>query len=952
MSSSPPQTSIELIRDWTLTEEDIDEALRRRGDLNRLRFALQLCHLRSRGKWIRSYPAISMAATNYVARQLSLPPIGEISGPARRQTETQHRAQVREHLGFTNATPADEIELVETIRAAARSNPDQDSLLQLAEAHLRERRIIQPGASVLERLLRSAAAAVDAELFDVVAAGLSPRIKAQLDELLLVAANERASPLIELRAPPSSTTARSIIAHVRRFELVVGFNVDDISLHPLTPAQIRGFYGRVVRLKAQQLQAHARSKRYTLMACFVVEARARCLDQLVTLTDRFLIEFERKSKKRNSKRTREAAKAVKVSLPVVLNALARLMTSEQDPGETWKEILDDVGEQILADALANCRHLEAAQTGGGVDEVCDGHSELKKVLRRFLTLPLAIEPGSEPIAKAIEIARKLSSGEIRRLPEDAPLEVIPARWRTKRPVDRKLWEVGLAFTLRDMLRAGDIYIPKSRQHASLSSMLLGDDEWSDFKRTQALETAVPLDAAVALEHLVRAHADAVKGFDETLAANPFADIVDGRLKLRRDRAALIPKRTKELRDALQGELPLCRIETILLESDEWTRFCEAFTPMPGSRASRPSKEVLLAALAAHGLNLDLTTMAGCTENVTLEALRHTTRWFIRQDTLKAANRRLINFLARTPLAQVWGDGGRSSSDGQRFGVQARSTLATYYPRYFGHHRRAVSIYTHVSDHSSVFATEVISCGPNEAPFVLDGLLGNDSDLDPQIHSVDTGGSTEQLFGLCYLLGFSFQPRLANLTSRRLYRVGANGAGSAHELFKATAQLSLIQEQWDQLLRVAASLKARATPAHVLVRKLSAGSRTSRLAKALRELGRLVETIYILRYLTNVDLRRAVHRQLNRGESRHALAKHLRIGNNGTFRSGDIEQLVNRANALSLLSNAVVLWNTINMQTTIERMRAAGQQPECAHLAQIAPLAFKHILPFGTYRFTR
>jgi hypothetical protein len=41
-----------------------------------------------------------------------------------------------------------------------------------------------------------------------------------------------------------------------------------------------------------------------------------------------------------------------------------------------------------------------------------------------------------------------------------------------------------------------------------------------------------------------------------------------------------------------------------------------------------------------------------------------------------------------------------------------------------------------------------------------------------------------------------------------------------------------------------------------------------------------------------------------------------------------------------------------MQTTIERMRAAGQQPECAHLAQIAPLAFKHILPFGTYRFTR
>jgi len=103
------------------------------------------------------------------------------------------------------------------------------------------------------------------------------------------------------------------------------------------------------------------------------------------------------------------------------------------------------------------------------------------------------------------------------------------------------------------------------------------------------------------------------------------------------------------------------------------------------------------------------------------------------------------------LSVVWGDGTRSSSDGQWFGVQAGSLLGALYPRYFGYYDRAVTVYTHTSDQFSVFGTRAISCSAREAVYVLDGLLENDTILRPREHSTDTHGFTEHLFGLCYLL---------------------------------------------------------------------------------------------------------------------------------------------------------------------------------------------------------
>ena len=174
--------------------------------------------------------------------------------------------------------------------------------------------------------------------------------------------------------------------------------------------------------------------------------------------------------------------------------------------------------------------------------------------------------------------------------------------------------------------------------------------------------------------------------------------------------------------------------------------------------------------------------------------------------------------------------------------------------------------------TSVFATRAISCSAREALYVLDGLLENDSILRLHEHSTDTHGFTEQLFGLCYLLGYTFMPRLRDLADQQLYRVDPEIAPEAlRPLLRAGLDLPLLGEQWDQLVRVAASLRNRVASAHVVLQRLANASPADRVAKALTTLGRIVKTIYILRYIHEEDLRRRVQLQLNRGESRHALA---------------------------------------------------------------------------------
>jgi TnpA family transposase len=344
--------------------------------------------------------------------------------------------------------------------------------------------------------------------------------------------------------------------------------------------------------------------------------------------------------------------------------------------------------------------------------------------------------------------------------------------------------------------------------------------------------------------------------EQEWASNPYVRVEHDRLHVRREPRQPEPSGTGTLRHLVRRALTRVRIERLLMDVDAHCGFSRVLVPPLQDDAAlglSPERHysALMAALVAHGTNLGIATMADSTENITVHMLQHLSRTCLREETLQRANAVIVNYHRTLPLSQAWGDGHMASSDGQRFGVRESSLLATFYPRYFGYYERAVSVYTHLSNQRSVFSTQVISCAEREALYVLDGLLDNPTDLPIRVHMVDTHGYTDQLFGLCYLLGFAFMPRLKKLSSQRLFKP----AGSPEEglfgsrvyptldaLFSGTVNLNLIAEQWDALVRVAASLNNRIVRAHVVVQRLVNSPASNRLALALTHLGRLVKTI--------------------------------------------------------------------------------------------------------------
>jgi len=198
------------------------------------------------------------------------------------------------------------------------------------------------------------------------------------------------------------------------------------------------------------------------------------------------------------------------------------------------------------------------------------------------------------------------------------------------------------------------------------------------------------------------------------------------------------------------------------------------------------------------------------------------------------------------------------------------------------------------------------------------------------------------------------PRLKDLKDQQLYRIDrAVSYGVIDAIFRGTIDVSLIREQWDPLVRVASSLRNRTAPAYVVLERLAASSPSDRLAKALTMLGRVVKSTYILRYLGEADIRDRVQLQLNRGESRHELARRIFFANQGVFRTGDYEEIMNKVTSLSVLSNAVLVWNTVRIAEILHDLeKSTGKTVPSEYLARISPLAHAHVIPSGTYNFDR
>jgi TnpA family transposase len=324
-------------------------------------------------------------------------------------------------------------------------------------------------------------------------------------------------------------------------------------------------------------------------------------------------------------------------------------------------------------------------------------------------------------------------------------------------------------------------------------------------------------------------------------------------------------------------------------------------------------------------------------------------WHIRDDTYSAALAELTNAQLKHPFAANWGDGTTSSSDGQRFRVGGISQgKGQVNPKYGSEPGR--QFYTHISDQYSPFSAKIINVGVRDATYVLDGLLYHESDLRIEEHYTDTAGFTDQVFGMMHLLGFKLAPRIRNLGKTKIFVPPGKikNYAALQPMLGEELKINCIKTHWDEILRLAISIQEGTATASLLLRKLSSYPRQNGLAVALRELGRIERTLFTLEWLQSVDFRRRVTAGLNKGESRNALARAVFLNRLGEIRDRSYEQQRYKAGGLTLVTSAIVLWNTVYLERATEALKKQKKEVNEDWYQYLSPLGWEHISLTGDY----
>jgi hypothetical protein len=358
--------------------------------------------------------------------------------------------------------------------------------------------------------------------------------------------------------------------------------------------------------------------------------------------------------------------------------------------------------------------------------------------------------------------------------------------------------------MRSALRNGNLWVEGSRRYTNPESYLIPPERWTALRTEACQLMKVPEDGPARFQQRVAEYEQVTTQLNQQLSGHHQVRIEDGELRVSPLAAEERPASSLVLAELIVERLPCIDLPTLLSEVDGGGHFTTAFTHAGGSGSRKADLlPPLYASLLAQSGNFGLTQMARMSD-FSYQPLLWTTRWYLREETLKDAPTRLVNYHPHLPLSRRLGGGVLSSSDGQRFPVAVKPANATALPRYFGS-GRGLTFYTWPSDQYSQFGTKVIPATMRDATGVLDELLDNETELPLVQHSTDPSGFTEILFALFDLLGWQFAPRLRDLGEQRLYRIAdVKTPEHVRQLLKRKLHEKRFLGQWEDRLRGAGS----------------------------------------------------------------------------------------------------------------------------------------------------
>jgi TnpA family transposase len=874
------------------------------------------------------------------------------------RTLYRYHQAIRLHL---QVSPYDRHARHHTTRAvyqAAQVLDNPADLINVAIEELIRARCELPAFSTLDRLVGRVRTLVNRRYFQGVLARLPEADCGRLDGLLTTMAATHRTLYHALKQQPKRPSRSHLHELLDHSAWLDALGAVEPFLRAVPALKRQHFAAECKALDAAELKDVALPKRMTLLLCLIQQAQVQARDDLAEMCIKRVHRIHVQGKEeldRLRARQQETTDYLVGTLADVLGVLEDERPDEEVGGAIRHVLIERGG---VAQLLLECEAVSAYHGNNYLPLLWRFFRVHRGGLFRLArTLRLHSTSQDQTLIQALAVALEYQHRSSKYLPVPVDLSFASEQWqrtiivrkgRSKRML-RRHFEVCVFTYLAAELTSGDLAAAGSGAYTDYREQLVPWEDCAPQVAGYCEQLGLPNTAEAFVAGLRTQLATVAARVDAAVPTNEYLELSpQGEPVLKRPPRSEPDPAVTRLEAAILERLPERSIIEVLGNVQHWTGWTRHFGPLSGSdpKLDRPTERYILTTFA-YGCNLGPVQAARHLGGaITPHMLSFVNRRHVTIAKLEAAQCDLIDTYARFGLPTYWGEGTAAAADGTKYTLTEETLLSEYHIRYGGYGGIA---YHHVSDRYVALFSHFIPCGVWEAIYIIDGLLKNTAALQPTRVHADTQGQAAPVFAFAHLLGIQLLPRIRNWKDLTFYRP-EQGSHYHHldALFGDVVDWEMIATHWQDLLQVVLSIKAGKISSATLLRKLGTYSRKNRLYLAAREVGRVIRTIFLLEYLSNVQLRQEIIASTNKVEAYNGFAKFLFFGGEGVIGEHDREEQEKCIKYNDLVANAIIFQNVVDMTYALRDLIREGYPVTRAAVAGLSPYLTRTVKRFGEY----